>query len=328
MKRKTHLKTRALLVQMYRSALQNRSFPRVFERAIDVMVDGGLHPEVFRHASQLRKIVIDLRMREADHLGVYIGNFCGRREEHFGDNDIDWTKYGWDQGLHFMAYQSEFIDLWVAVHEFGHYVDDIFLCQSIGWFSYLGCERERIKRFMALRTCMGLEYEYHHNRAWKAVPISYRMSHKWWHEIPRQCLPAAPTKYGLYNLSEWIAESFRCYFLEDREAFAMRCPATFEFMNYALSGQIFRRQRPPVPTSYFSHVEEDEQEDIQEAAITYARSNPVLYREGPDYQPYASSIEKDGKIYIQPWPEGSITVTVIEETVTPFIEKRFTCPPE
>src|SRR5258708_28471407 len=130
MKRKFRLRSLYHLAQMHKKALGVKSLPIVFSRAVELMATIGIHPNIFTDVQPVRRVTFCSAMTETPFKGVYYGGFNGRKDPHFPEDDIDWAKYGWDGGRTCMIYPTIEPHLWVVLHEFGHYVDDMYFCKD------------------------------------------------------------------------------------------------------------------------------------------------------------------------------------------------------
>jgi hypothetical protein len=273
-----------------------------------------IHPSVLKYVVErpIRKITFSALMAETQFKGAYHGFFNGRSELHYPEDIVDWTKYGWDGGTICMIYPTDDPALWVAVHEFGHYIDDMYFCKDFHHFKYFSSQcfsqcfsEDKIKKFIRLRAAMQVEFEEVHKAALETVSEEQKKHRNWYHSVPADIwCKRAPTQYALLNYSEWIAEAFERYCLDD---FLLqgKCPHTYEFMRYALSGELYRRgEEKEQPQPQPQWMEED---------VSYAAVPAVTY--GLPQQIRTDHLKT---LEVAPWPEDYITDVIV-------LEK---CPPE
>jgi hypothetical protein len=291
---------------MLKKALGKRLLPTVFHTAVEHIAFGGLDPHIFKGTPPLRKITVHggyIGGPEASVLGVYFGHIPGRYERVYPEFDLDWSLYGWDHGTQCMIFPSEDPELWVVLHELGHYFDDIYLGREWGWFTSLDCDPNKIVRFVDLRSEMEKEFYATQNAAVEAVTEEACKKWSWYMRIPQGICDRAPSAYGLVNFTEWIAESFRQYFMQPGEL-GTRCPAASAFMKFALGGEMFCRAAAAWKDSY---------DFLLAKATSVAHHSPLKLRwvETVVLKPWPVV----GKAIVEPWPEDSIVS--VEE-----------CPPE
>jgi hypothetical protein len=264
MKRKQKLKTWLRLVHMLKRATGKLMLPDAFHQAAEMLAFKGLHPRIFDGAMDIRVIQFCPKMGESGFKGVYFGTFAGREEKKYPEDVQDWGVYGVFGGLASMAFPDDAPELWVVLHEIGHWLDDVYFSRSFHHFKYAQCRSERIQQFVRLRCAMQREFEAAHLAALAHVSDEDKEHRGWYNLVPWDKLgDRAPTRYGLLNFSEWIAESFRQFYLVDEEWLAKRCPATCEFLSYALAGEVFRGER----TEEKSRIEIWMEEDVSYAAV-------------------------------------------------------------
>lgn len=246
MRRHHQLKTWALLQLMYRKAITTPSLPPAFSHAISLMAK-HIHPNVFKGAEPLRTVMISEAMGiETTFAGVYFGKL----DSTFPKDTTDWQALGWDGIGRFMMFPDDDPQTWVILHEFGHYLEDVFFRKTAGDFMALGYHPSKIKQFVDWK--QEAKYEYWKVEADARTLLGDRVeelqkdSH-WYEYVPNIILNSAPSRYSLLTFSEWLAENFRRYLIDGPDYVAYRCPDTFKLLEFTLGGGMFHRVAKPEP---------------------------------------------------------------------------------
>lgn len=306
MKRKEMLRSRHHLARMHKRALGKPCLPPVFSQAVELMASKGIHPKIFRDWEPVRKITICPAMKKTGFKGVYFGYFSGRHEFKYPEDQLDWTEFGWNLGhIRCMIYPEDEPELWVVLHEFGHYIDDVYFCNSFAWFVSQDCDKYRIARFLCLRADMQTEFETMQTLALETVTDEQKEHRNWYQLVDGSIVSRAPSSYALLNYSEWVAEAFRRYYMESDDYLQTRCPSTYEFLTYALQGEVFHRKAAPSNSEYKYWLEDP----YVKEGVSFSKDTPLTYK-GFKYRTWKKKVE-----IVQAWSDDS--VTEVEEECPP-----------
>ena len=240
--RKAKLRTWFILTDMFRKALspsESIILPYAFRQAVKVMAWSGIHPSIFKDALPLHKITISPTMKYTPFSGVYFGGV----DATFPNDKTDWKMLGWDGSNRVIMFPTPYPQEWVILHEFGHYLDDIFFHELPARLSVRGHYSDRVCQFSDWRREMHYEYYRTHAHAIGAVTEEERKEQFWYELVPQDIwVDSAPSRYALVTLGEWVAEGFR-KFIQTPERLKQVCPDTFKFFDFVLHGEMFRREK-------------------------------------------------------------------------------------
>jgi hypothetical protein len=159
------------------------------------------------------------------------------------------------------------------LHEFGHYLDDIFFRELPAALSVRGYYSDKVCQFGDWRREMHYEYYRAHANAIGAITDDERKEQYWYELVPQEVwVDSAPSRYSLVTLGEWVAEGFR-KFVQTPERLKQVCPDTFKFFDFVLHGEMFRKEKKVTITGHiFSYPYEGNM-----------RLQPEFYEDRPPY---------------------------------------------
>jgi hypothetical protein len=168
----------------------------------------------------------------------------------------EWKKLGWDGKAQMLLFPSTETEEWVILHEFGHYIDDVFVSAlNYRQYGFSMLYPSRVEEFMRLKSAMWKEYVT--TRELVDVTMTEKFGAKvfknddWWKYIPNSIVPKyGVSQYACISYTEWFAESFQTW-LRLSWSRDLVPPKTAAFMEFLMSGDLFRK---PIPTSCVSTV--------------------------------------------------------------------------
>ncbi len=144
--------------------------PRPFEVAAYTL-SRGLPPDLFKYLPPLRHIHINEKMSPL--LGVYFSTHL----EETPINQPKWRELGWDGKPCMMILPTFDVEEWVLLHEYAHYLDDVFIRPLVtGKVAFSKLSPSKVRKFMTLSRAMHREY----NKTRKVIDESmkkYRDAH-------------------------------------------------------------------------------------------------------------------------------------------------------